>query len=158
MSDELDPDLFSTWDVIDRHGWMCQYVFGCLDSLPWAYTIGLAGGWDHPELIVVGLDPDWSGHLLNQLGEQVRDGRRFSHGDLVDLDLDEPISLGDVHRDNYRTSLFAMWLHYYSALGPPYPEEAALEVVLPGRNPRLHRAVTEDCGRFFPRDSRDRID
>jgi hypothetical protein len=151
---DLDPDLFRTFGTIDRYGWAVEFVFDNERAVTWAYTVGLAGQFDHPELALVGFGPNDSCYILNELGDQVRRGRRFSHGDLAVVGPDDCASLLDVHRDNWKSSLFAMWLHYYSHLGPPYPEERALEVVMPGRVPRLHRAVKrgEDGGLLLNED------
>lgn len=40
----------------------------------WAYTIGLHRSYGHPELIVVGLDCDIAGALLDMIGHRVAEG------------------------------------------------------------------------------------
>lgn len=72
-------------DTIESHGWAVQGVMPTeddTDPVPFAYTVGLTG-FGHPEIIVCGLDPrDVGIVLLNDLGERVRAGRTFSHGEV----------------------------------------------------------------------------
>ena len=63
-------------DTVRRHGWAVQYAAG---SPPFAYTVGLFG-FEHPELLVYGLDLQTSAWLLNDLGQRVADGERFGPG------------------------------------------------------------------------------
>ena len=50
---------------------------------PWAYTIGLAGNLEHPELVVAGLVPEAVGRLLNSIGDMVRDGVKLRAGEKI---------------------------------------------------------------------------
>lgn len=72
-------------ETINTHGWAVQGVLpnvGDSDPVPFCYTVGLTG-FGHPEIIVCGLDPENAGIvLLNDLGERVRAGRAFSHGEV----------------------------------------------------------------------------
>jgi len=56
--------------TIAYYGWA---ITGVTDDavVPWSYTVGLVEGFDHPELLVVGLADDDSGHLFNGHGRQV---------------------------------------------------------------------------------------
>jgi hypothetical protein len=46
-----------------------------------AYSIGLFKSFGHPEVIVFGLDVDLMHRMINLIGEEVRQGRRFADGD-----------------------------------------------------------------------------
>lgn len=52
----------------------------------WAYTIGLHRNYDHPELLVVGLDAPVAGAVLELAGVQVAAGRRIEVGDRWTVD------------------------------------------------------------------------
>ncbi|NEE04584.1 DUF4262 domain-containing protein [Phytoactinopolyspora halotolerans] len=92
----LDQEDARMADAIRRHGWAVQVVFGegCWGppncpcdrprgvSPPYAYTIGLHG-FDHPELLIYGMDPHTSAKVLNDLGERVRRGQSMTHGEVV---------------------------------------------------------------------------
>lgn len=124
----LDEVRFDLHGRIERHGWAVQYVAEESIGRSWAYTIGLAAGFDHPELVVVGLEPEPAGGLLNVLGDMIRDGTRFDAGHLT-----------RVHPAHFVRGVFASWVDYYGALGRR-PAAKALEVVPPGRTPKLDRA------------------
>ncbi len=69
-------------DVKD-HGWHVMKVFAPDGrEPPFAYTIGLETSFDHPEVIVFGLndDLDFMHYVLNQIGDRVKKGERFEHG------------------------------------------------------------------------------
>jgi hypothetical protein len=99
-----DEVLAADIELIERFGWMIQYVTG---PVPWAYTIGLTAGFAHPELTVVGLDYRQSMDLLNDLGEQVRAGTRLRPG--TSWTDTGPVELVEVHRDHWQTDHFANW-------------------------------------------------
>jgi len=63
---------------IERFGWSIVAVEGNRVQAPFAYTIGLTRFHGHPELLVTGLDESSTGSILNQLGSEVKSGRRSS--------------------------------------------------------------------------------
>jgi hypothetical protein len=77
--------------IVAEHGWAVQGAFPRADDPapgpPFSYTVGLCGPrFGHPELIVVGLDPNTAQAILNDLGERVRGGQRLHAGQrVVDL-------------------------------------------------------------------------
>ncbi|MGH9187288.1 MAG: DUF4262 domain-containing protein [Acidimicrobiales bacterium] len=133
MCEGASPDevLFHVHGVIEREGWAITPIDAGPDGASWAYTIGLSAGFGHPELVIVGLDLDEAGILLQTLAERIRDGEQFgpeSWGiDVRGLD----VGFVAVHPEQFRHGLFNVWLNYYDGLGPPYPELSALQVVLP---------------------------
>ena len=64
---------------IDNSGWTLMYISGDPESPDFAFTIGLFANYNHPEIVVVGLDSEGAGWLLNRIAEQVRAGRRFDN-------------------------------------------------------------------------------
>ncbi|WP_184820397.1 DUF4262 domain-containing protein [Jiangella mangrovi] len=86
----LDQEDAWMRETVRRHGWAVQYVDGdgCWGpprcgcgrprggSPPFAYTVGLFG-YDHAELLVYGLGQHAASSLLNELGEQVRQGEQL---------------------------------------------------------------------------------
>jgi hypothetical protein len=138
MSERTHNDdwVTETQATIERHGWMVQGVFG--DAHFWAYTVGLSEGFNHPELVVADICcPRCAGAVLNSIGELVRGGHHFDQGDLLADPSGRILRLCEVDRDNFETGVFAVWTGHHRSLGPPYPEERALEVVFPGREPVL---------------------
>lgn len=79
----LDQEDARITSVIRRHGWAIEYIGGGCCSAPgcdggddegppFAYTVGLFG-LGHPELLVFGLEADTAMHLLNALGDRIRE-------------------------------------------------------------------------------------
>ena len=70
--------------LIAEYGWVVQQIGGGgIDEPPWSYTMGLSHGFDHPELVVVGLPPQRAIVLLNDLGRRVGNGGLFVPGTLA---------------------------------------------------------------------------
>jgi hypothetical protein len=128
--------------TIRRHGWFIQYVLGgctspdCTgededDLPPFAYTVGMVG-LAHPELVVVGVGMDTSRHLLNDLGERVRN--------------DEALLPG-------RMLTFAGWSHRVIPELLPNPGEIVLEANRFYRRPPEHSVPALQLG-YDDRDGR----
>jgi hypothetical protein len=70
---------FARW--LDEHlaatGWA---VLGVTAAVPFSYTIGMAATLGTPELIAIGLPADVATRLFNDIGRQIRAGRRFEPG------------------------------------------------------------------------------
>ena len=92
----LDQQDYALTQTIRRRGWSIQYIGGeeCSrpgchpeadDLPPFAYTVGLFG-LGHPELLMVGADPDTVVQVMNALGERIREGDNLVPGILVTLD------------------------------------------------------------------------
>lgn len=135
-----DDYLTRVTDTIERHGWAVQGVLpnvGDTDPVPFSYTVGLTN-FGHPEIIVFGVDPESAGiALLNDLGERVRAGRSFSHGEVPRNLLSggyEPIliSVLDLSRLTVAQRI--------------YESITALQLVLPDKGNRLpwHAGYTMD--------------
>lgn len=68
---------------VEKHGWHVIRVFSPDEiSPPFAYTIGLEKTFDHPELIVFGLnaDLDLMHFVLGTIVDRIKKGERFDHG------------------------------------------------------------------------------
>ncbi|MFD1717466.1 DUF4262 domain-containing protein [Georgenia deserti] len=72
--------------LIERNGWMVQFVEGDARHEPWGYTVGLTRYHDHPELLVSGLSPDVTVELLNWLGHVVAVHERLVEGMVIEGD------------------------------------------------------------------------
>jgi hypothetical protein len=108
-------------------GWSVQGVLRQNGRLDWAYTIGLAERFDHPELVVTGMCCfPCAGNMLNQAARLVAGGRRPDVGEV--LELSAPVRLGAVHPDQWRGDRFAVWLRYYETR-PTTPSTAALQLI-----------------------------
>lgn len=72
---------------VARTGWAVQAVTRGADlsrDPPYAYTVGLWGTFGHPELLVIGFDPNLMMGVLNSAGAKVKAGTRFADRDRAD--------------------------------------------------------------------------
>jgi hypothetical protein len=79
-----DPILAKVQGDVGTHGWHVVKVFSDGDSgPPFAYTVGLETTFAHPEILIFGLndDLDFMHRVLNQIGDRVKRGEKFAHGD-----------------------------------------------------------------------------
>jgi len=85
-------DLMNKIDAdIDRVGWSAIGVMPTTDQpygMPFIYSIGFYNYSNHPEMIIVGLDPNVGHTMLHTLFERVRSGERFEDGQRVSEVLD----------------------------------------------------------------------
>lgn len=134
----LDEVLADMAAIIRRCGWMLQ---GVESARPWTYTIGLAEGFGHPELLIV--EPmHEGGQVLNELGERIRHGSRFADGDRVVVQHRE-FELHLLHPDAIDDGVVGMWQSYYLDSPDPPPLAVLQLVPLTGRHGvRLDRAGT----------------
>lgn len=134
---------------IDEFGWAVQTVGACCsvpgctgggpDEKEFGYTVGLTRYGGHLELIITGVAQMETGRPLNLLGERVRSGERFAHGDVVHgIAADRPVRLVAV---DPRASI--EYLIHANALYrcPGRPPVPALQVAWP------------DCGGRYPWDA-----
>ena len=108
--------------MIDVHGFMMTQVRGHGQDA-WTYTMGLREGLNHPDLLVVHLQPDVQAELASKLGTMVVDDGRIDPEVLAVSD----IELVPVDPRHFRDGLVAEWVNRYRR----FPEEGDfLQVVL----------------------------
>jgi len=59
---------------IEQHGWQCQYVF---DKNEFSYSIGFEESFNHPEIMIFGLNKDTMHALLSDIADEIKQGRVF---------------------------------------------------------------------------------
>jgi hypothetical protein len=77
-TDDQDRKLL---DDIRRHGWHILGIESDDEGPGFAYSVGLYRSFDHPEILVIGLDTAVMFGIVNGIGEIVRAGSRFEHLD-----------------------------------------------------------------------------
>jgi len=110
--------------LIDENGWAAVAVDA---EVPWTYTVGLRWELDHPELVVVGVDPVEAHHLLRDLVDRIEAGEILHEGALVVLP-DVEVSFGSVHHRNLAGEWFAQWPAVARACGAGTTSLRALQV------------------------------
>jgi hypothetical protein len=119
-----------TMRAIEQYGWAISGVEAG-SGLGWAYTIGLLEGFDHPELVVIGLGWPGGGNLLNQLGERVAAGQLLYPG--LSTYRADGVEFGAVAPDQWKTqSTFAGWQGYYEWRGGAPADPFAVQVFVSG--------------------------
>jgi hypothetical protein len=79
--EERDAKLL---EVLEQSGWFVTKV-GATDYEPaFAYSMGLYQHFGHPEIILFGLDLAVMHRLINDVGERIRQGRRYEEGNRYD--------------------------------------------------------------------------
>ena len=114
------------------------------DGAAHVFTVGLFRSWDHPEVAVFGLAPEVLNAAVDRLGDRVRHGERFDHGDVAAGVLDDrAVAFRRIVPRHYAAFLAgAVWYHGGA------------------RFPALQAVWADDDGRFpwdrwFPRELRD---
>lgn len=69
---------------VATHGWHVINVLPELDSPAFSYSIGMFATLEHPEVIIIGLSSSSAHGIINGLGDQVREGKRFAAGNVYD--------------------------------------------------------------------------
>lgn len=148
---DLDDWLFFVdAKVQGEPGWFVSGVEEEPGSLPWRYTIGLLENFDHPELVMVGLESGCAYEGLNRLGRRIRDGERFTDESRTKIG-DVPVSFLLVDPDQFETAdTFNSWTGYYDARGWE-PVRMALQVLVdpcpehgPGPTHAVHLDTAQD--------------
>ena len=111
--------------------------------VPWVYTIGLIS-FDHPELVVAGIDAPGAAELLGHLSRRVMSGHRLQPDTVVEID-GLTYGLAAVHPSRIASGLCAMWFRFHG-LHPASTKLQVLQVQIPdeqfcachaGSQPRL---------------------
>lgn len=64
---------------IDEIGYGVAAIIGDVTGCDWAYSVGLTHSFDHPELIVVGVDAPLAGAIIQGLADKVAGGIDLRH-------------------------------------------------------------------------------
>lgn len=115
--DDFDRKLL---DDIARHGWHMISVEADESGPGFAYSIGLYRTFDHPEILIIGLDGEVMFGMINGIGEAIRDRKkRFAHLDESDDVLEDYlVAFCNVSPKHYRDHVsYARW--YYG--GDDFP-------------------------------------
>ncbi len=71
---------------IELGGFSVAAIVGDETGCDWAYSIGLTRSYDHPELVVVGLEAPFAGAVIEVLSRRVAEGERLIPGSTVEFD------------------------------------------------------------------------
>ena len=73
---------------VKAYGWHVVKIFEKDETPGWAFSVGLYKNFNHPEIVVFGLNDEVAHSLINAIGDVVRAGKRFAadglYSDLID--------------------------------------------------------------------------
>ena len=117
---------------VEEYGWHVALIPADDEGPGFAFSIGLFKTYRHPEVILFGLGIEAMHGIINNIGEEVRQGRRFTEGEATSgIIKDFDVVFCEVHHDHYQEYLgTASW--YYK--NTDYP---ALQCVWPDRQGRF---------------------
>ncbi len=73
---------------VKEYGWHVIKILDTDDTPGWVFSIGLYETFDHPEIVVFGLNDETALYVINAVGEAVRKGQRFEidglYSDLIE--------------------------------------------------------------------------
>ena len=97
----------------EAHGWFVNMIAGDAEGPGFAYSFGLYEEFQHPEIIIFGLDSATMHGIINVAGEQVRKGARYREGDVTgDLLEGYNCAFRQVNPLQYReTCSWAVWFY-----------------------------------------------
>jgi hypothetical protein len=98
---------------IEQHGWSISGVMGEGGLPSWAHTIGLWHSFDHPEIIVFGLEMELVESMLTLAATRVREGADFEAGESNDELLEQHVvEFRDVD-ERWTTALMGYAVGFY---------------------------------------------
>jgi hypothetical protein len=122
-------------DISDR-GYHFIFVGAGDGDPPFSYSVGLSKTWQHPELLIVGLNMDDSETILTTFVSLIRQGHRYAHGDIDRSQFNSPIAFveipSDVDDSDVLSDRFAVARALYDDV-----KFDALQVVTPDDNGRF---------------------
>ncbi len=113
---------------VEEYGWHVGAIPADDEEPSFAFSVGLFKTFGHPEVILFGLGIEAMQGIINVIGEEVRQGRRFSEGEAASGIIEGfDVRFCEVSRDHYSEYLgTASW--YYKSTDYP-----ALQCVWPDR-------------------------
>jgi hypothetical protein len=100
-------------DALGRTGWSLISVFD--NQPPFTYSIGLMHTFEHPEVVIFGLEIKLMSAIINGIGRMIRGGRRFEEPGLYEDILEgfacKFVPVLQKHHEEYLG--YAMWHRRY---------------------------------------------
>jgi hypothetical protein len=127
-------------DDVAHYGWHVVKILEGGDKPGWAFSVGLYHTFGHPEIIVFGLKPALMHSIINNIGEDVRSGKRFKEDkQYPDLIEGYQCAFKIVNPAWYEPFLgYATWFYKgmgYSVLQCIWPDKESIYPWEPGFNP-----------------------
>ncbi len=98
--------------TIRTFGWQLTQI---TDTNPWSYTIGLLESYDHPELMIVGLELDLQATVIRKIVDTIERTGTVDHTFLQR----EGITRVEVHPNHLAGDWFGTWSNFYQRVPTP---------------------------------------
>ena len=123
----MNPEDQKVIDDVAKYRWHVVKVMEDSQGPAFAYSVGLYQTFKHPEIIVVGLPPDWMHQIANNAGFAIRGGARFEDGVRSGEILEKSeVTFREVLRAHYHDYLgIALWFykkHHFPTLQCLWPD------------------------------------
>jgi len=152
--------------VIDEYGWHVMSVaprVGSKEKQQWfSYSTGLFASFQHPEIILCGLDRDDAAGIINDIGGAVKSGRKFSlETDYTDIlannikcrfRLVDPSQYGEYvcfSQWFYETDDFPVWQCFWPDKNGRYPWDEACDSSVVELQPLLYQPFRSKRARYL---------
>ena len=109
--------------TIRTYGWQLNQI---TDTMPWSYTIGLTESYDHPELMMYGVELETQNIVIRKIVDSIEETGNVDHAFLEC----EGVTLVEVHPNHLAGDWFGTWSNHY---GHEPPDGTFLQIVPPSR-------------------------
>jgi len=117
----FEQSMLSLDLTIRTYGWQLNQI---TEAMPWSYTIGLGESYDHPELMITGLELEMQNSVIRRIVGPIEQTGRIDHDDLANAG----VTLVEVHPDHLAGDWFGTWSNHY---GHEPPDGTFLQIVPP---------------------------
>jgi uncharacterized protein DUF4262 len=134
---QLDADDRKFIDDVEQYNWMVMNIKDEPGTAGWSYTVGLYEHYQHPEVILFGMDAKARHSILNWIGENAKKGNAFSSGQEHDWVLDKYLCWSKPVQKKWYADLlgYALWFYNENGVKDNFPCVQAIWPDKEGRYP-----------------------
>lgn len=113
MSERLTEGDKKLLSDIEEYGWHVLKILAEGEEPGFCYSVGLYNSFKHPEIVIIGLRPELAHVLVNNIGEDIKNGLKLESGKFYSNILDNfDCLMINVDKDKYE-EYFGYGLWYY---------------------------------------------
>jgi hypothetical protein len=128
----MHPSMKRIVDDVAEYGWHVVWVLAEGDAPEFAFSVGFFQSYEHPELVIFGLQSKTAHSILATCLERIQDGHPFAGGQVrSDILVDYSVAVLEIDKRYYREYLGSA-IGFYDGLDFP-----ALQLVWPDESHRF---------------------
>ena len=77
LQSKIDAVNQEVLENINKYGLTVRYVFDNKENFQFSYSIGLYKTYQHPEIIMIGLRQELMHKIINNLAEDIKNGKKY---------------------------------------------------------------------------------